>query len=225
MYLTDCFAELMSYVLYFRKTVERRQPPYEQVKSDVMRLLSQGEASVRKGEIPQEDYDQAKFMICAWVDEAILRSEWTHKSLWQREQLQRIYYGTTEAGEEVFDRLNSLGFHQRAVREIYYLCLSLGFVGRYCNKGDEYLLDQLRTSNLRALTNSSVGLPSLERTELTPEAYPTGPVGLEMGKVKSGFSLFTIIWLVGPVLFFALLFLVYRFTLNNVGQNLLGAGS
>jgi type VI secretion system protein ImpK len=225
MHLTDCFVELLSYVLHFRKTVDRRQPPYEQVKADIMRLLSQGEASVRDGAFSQEDYDQARFMICAWVDEVILRSSWTHKNLWQREQLQRVYYNTTDAGEEVFDRLNALGFHQRAVREVYYLCLALGFVGRYCNKGDDYLLDQLRTSNLKLLTNSSVGLPSLERTELFPEAYPAGNVALGQPKARSRFSLFTLLWLIGPVIFFGLLFLVYRFTLHGVGESLLAMGS
>lgn len=225
MHLTDCFVELLSYVLYFRRTVERRQPPYEQVKADIMRFLSQGEGLARKGAFSQEDHDQARFMICAWVDEVILRSSWTHTHLWQREQLQRIYYNTTEAGEEVFERLNALGFHQRSVREVYYLCLSLGFVGRYCNKGDDYLLDQLITSNLKLLTSSSVGVPSLERTELFPEAYPTGAPGTEVEKTGGRFSIWTLVWLIGPVLFFGLLFFVYRFTLHGVGENLLGMGS
>ena len=174
MHLTDCFVELVAYVVYFRKTASMKQPQYEQVKADVMRLLSQSEQCVEKGTFAREDYDQARFAVCAWVDEIILSSTWDQKGKWQREQLQRIYFNTTEAGEEVFERLNNLGLHQREVREVYYLCLALGFKGRYCKQGDDFLLEQLKTSNLKFLMGSSVGLPSLERSDLFPESYPCG---------------------------------------------------
>src|SRR4030066_1845521 len=98
MHLTDCFIELVAYVAYFLKTAAKKQPPFEQVKADILRLLTKSEECVRKGLFSQEDYDQARFMICAWIDEAILGSSWDHKNLWQREQLQRLYYNTTEAG-------------------------------------------------------------------------------------------------------------------------------
>ena len=49
----------------------------------------------------------------------------------------------------------------------------MGFMGRYCNQGDEFLLEQLKSSNLKLLVGSSVGIPSLERAELFPEARST----------------------------------------------------
>lgn len=221
MHLTDCFIDLVAYVTYFLKTVAMKQPPYEQVKADVLRLLNQSETAFRRGLVSQEDYDQARFAICAWVDEAILNSSWNQKGQWQREQLQRIYYQTTDAGEEFFEKLNTLGLHQREVREVYYLCLALGFMGRYCNKGDEYLLEQLKTSNLKLLLGSSMGLPSLERTELFPEAQPIE--SYEVGPRKQGFrfSLFTGICLIGPIVLFGLLFLIYQFSLSGIGENFL----
>jgi type VI secretion system protein ImpK len=221
MHLTDCFMELVAYVAYFLKTAAMKQLPFEQVKADVLRLLTQSETYLKKGLVSQEDYDPARFAICAWVDEAILSSSWNQKSQWQREQLQRIYYHTTDAGEEFFERLNTLGLHQREVREVYYLCLALGFMGRYCNKGDEYLLEQLKTSNLKLLLGSSVGLPSLERAELFPEAHPTESFEVGPRKQKFRFSLLTIICLVGPVVLFGLLLLVYKFSLSGIGENFL----
>ncbi|HDH00440.1 MAG TPA: DotU family type IV/VI secretion system protein [Nitrospirae bacterium] len=218
MHLTDCFMELVAYVVYFRKTVNLKQPPYEQVKADIMRLLTQSEICLKKDFFSQEDYDQARFVICAWVDETILGSSWNEKNRWQTEQLQRIYYNITDAGEEVFNRLNALGLHQRDIREVYYLCLSLGFTGRYCHKGDEYLIEQLKTSNLKLLAGTSVGLPSLERTELFPEAYPSGAVGAVGQKRKPGFTLFNIIIFVSPVLLFSLLYFIYRIVLDGVGK-------
>ena len=222
MHLTDCFVELVAYVVYFRKTASMKQPQYEQVKTDVMRLLSQSEQCVEKGKFAREDYDQARFAVCAWVDETILSSNWDQKSKWQREQLQRIYYNTTEAGEEVFERLNNLGLHQREAREVYYLCLVLGFKGRYCKEGDDFLLDQLKTSNLKFLMGSSVGLPSLERSDLFPEAYPLERAQIAPPqKRKLNFSILMILGIATPVLLFGLLFLIYHFTLSGIGENIL----
>lgn len=219
MHLTDCFIELITYIVYFQKTVTGKQPPYEQVKADVVRLLTQSETCLKAGHFSQEDYDQARFMICAWVDEVILSSPWNHKDQWQREQLQRIYYNTTDAGEEVFERLNGLGLHQRDVREVYYICLALGFMGRYCKKGDEYLLEQLRASNLKILTGSSVGVPALERTELFPEGRPSEFVEKGPKRRRFRFTAPVIIGLAGPVVLFALLLIIYHFILDGIGEN------
>ncbi len=213
--------ELVAYVAYFLKTAAKKQPTFEQVKADILRLLTKSEECVRKGLFSQEDYDQSRFMICAWVDEAILGSSWDHKNLWQREQLQRLYYNTTEAGEEVFERLNALGLHQREIRELYYLCLTLGFKGRFIHQGDEYLLEQLKASNLKLLIGSSVGIPSLERAELFPESYPVESFELGPQKQKLRFSVFTLIGLAGPVFLFGLLFLIYRFSLSGIAENFL----
>ena len=221
MHLTDCFMELVAYVSYFLKTASARQPAYSQAKADILRLLGQSEECVKKGLFPREEYDQARFAICAWVDEAILSSGWKEKAQWQREQLQRLYYQTTEAGEEFFERLNAVGFQQRAVREVYYLCLALGFMGRHCNPGDEFLLGQLKTSNLKLLLGTSVGIPSLEREQLFPDAYPTDAFEVGPRKRRFRFSAFTVACLAGPVVLFGLLFLVYRFALSGIGDNFL----
>jgi type VI secretion system protein ImpK len=223
MHLTDAFMELVAYVVYFVKTVGAKQPPYEQAKADILRLLTQSENVVKRGLFSQEDYDLGRFMICAWVDETILNSAWNQKAQWQREQLQRLYYHTLDAGEEAFERLNGLGLHQREVREVYYLCLALGFKGRFHHPGDEHLLEQVKTSNLKLLLGSSVGLPSLERAELFPEAYSVEAVELGVQKQKFRLSPFTIACLAGPVILFGLLFLIYQFALSGVGENFLKA--
>lgn len=225
MHLTDSFMELVAYVVYFIKTAGTRQPHYEQVKADILRLVTQSENVVKRGLFSQEDYDLARFVVCAWVDEAILNSSWNQRTQWQREPLQRIYYHTLDAGEEVFEKLNTLGLHQREVREVYYLCLALGFMGRYHHKGDEYLLEQLKTSNLKLLLGSSVGIPSIERTELFPEACPIEAVDLGPQKQKFRLSPFTIACLAGPVILFGLLYIIYRFALSGIAENLLKAVS
>jgi type VI secretion system protein ImpK len=222
MRLSDCFAELIAYTLYFQKSVENRQPPYEQVKADVLRSLAKSEDCVKKGLFPEDQYDMARFAVCAWVDEAILNSTWQEKEAWKREQLQRMYYHTTEAGEEFFDRLNTVDFYQKDVREVYYLCLAMGFVGRYIRKGDEFLLDQLKSNNLKILLGSSVGLPSLKRGDLFPDAYPTESAPAVPQKRRWHVTgLLIAACLAGPVLLYGALYLVYRFILAGVGGHFL----
>lgn len=211
--------ELIAYVVYFKRTVDTRQPAYDQVKADVLRLLTQSEDCLKKGVFSEDDYDQARFMVCAWVDEMILASAWQNKGQWQKEQLQRHYYNTADAGEEAFNRLNALGPHQRDVKEVYYLCLALGFMGRYIHKGDEYLLEQVKSSLLRELLGSSVGLPSLDKGDLFPEAFPSEEVELGSSAGRLAFSPFALLCLAGPLVLMLLLFLIYHFALNAVGGN------
>ena len=221
MHLSDCFIKTLAYVSYFLKSVETRQPDYDQVKGDIQRLIRESEALFGQGNFSRDDYDQARFAVCAWVDEALLKSPWVNRNLWLKDQLQRSFYNTTDGGEEFFQRLSAIGLHQREAREVYYLCLALGFTGRYCHPGDEYQLEQLKTSNLKLLLGSSVGLPSLERTDLFPEAHPSGPADSGQKRIRRGSRLVSAICLAGPVLLFCLLYMIYRFTLSGVGENFL----
>ncbi len=104
---------------------------------------------------------------------------------------------------------------------MYYLCLSLGFTGRYCHEGDEYLLEQLQTSNLKLLTGSSIGIPSLEREDLFPDAYPVDIDHTAQRESMPRLSVLTMICFAGPVVLFAGLYLIYYFVLSSLGQNIL----
>ena len=218
MRLTDCFMELIAYVAYFLKTTSAKQPPHTLVKAEIDRLVSNSQLICEKGNFSPQDYNLARFAVFAWIDEAILSSGWNEKNKWQAEQLQRVYYQTTDAGELFFDRLNTVGLQQRDVREVYYLCLAMGFTGRHCHAGDDFLLDQLRSSNLKLLSGSSAGLPSLERSELFPEAYAAAS-GAVLPR-RSGFPLFTFLCLGFPVLLYLFFFVIYKFVLSNIGNNL-----
>ena len=216
MRLTDCFIQLIAYVAYFLKTVGKKQPPFEQVKADIQRLLSQSEEFLKQNIIARDEFDMGRFAVCAWVDEAILNSSWKEKDKWQREPLQFIFYNSTDAGEEFFNRLNVLGFHQRDVREVFYLCLAMGFKGRYHFEKDRFLLDQVKASNLKILFGSSLGPPSLDRSELFPEAYVTESVKEEPGKRGPILRPFTLLGIGVPVILFVVLFIIYYFVLNDI---------
>ncbi len=225
MRLRDCFVELIAYVGYFLKNGTPDSMSFSQVQADINRLLSESENMMRQGGISPEDYDEARFAICAWIDEALLSSSWQGRTQWQRESLQRRYYQTADAGEEFFERLNRLGPHQQDVREIYYLCLVMGFRGRYHQKGDEPLLEQLMTSNLKYLLGSSVGLPSLDRVVLFPEGYPVETAHSAPSPRGALFTPGVLAVLVSPVILLGALFFIYSFILSNIGEKFLNAVS
>lgn len=218
MHISEMFVDIIAYVVYFLKTSSKRQSPYDQVRAQILQLLA--ESQKRSVDVAPEDYDQARFAICAWIDEAVMNSLWNERSAWQREPLQLKFYQTTNAGELFFERLNILGAHQNDVREVYYLCLAMGFKGRYGNAEDTFLLDQLKSSNLKVLTGASIGLPSLKNAELFPEAYPVDSPEKIPLKAAHRFNPVSILMAAFPVALFGVLYLIYSFVLGNVSNTL-----
>ncbi|HVN72012.1 MAG TPA: DotU family type IV/VI secretion system protein [Desulfomonilia bacterium] len=218
MHLSDTFMDTIAYVVYFLKAASAKQTPYDQARARILQLIS--ESRTAASDFPLEDYDQARFAVCAWIDEAVMKSAWNERNVWQREPLQLKFYQTTNAGEIFFDRLNALAPHQNDVREVYYLCLAMGFMGRFIKEEDRFLIDQLKTSNLKVLTASSVGLPSLKKGELFPEAYPAEIKDKVPGKAPGRFNVMSILMAAFPVVLFGVLYLIYAFVLGNVTNTL-----
>ncbi len=218
MRLSETFMDVIAYVVYFLKTANTRPQPYEQVRARILQLLS--ETGNAASDFPPEDYDQARFAICAWIDEAIMNSKWNERTAWQRDLLQLKFYQTANAGELFFDRLNSLAGHQNDVREVYYLCLAMGFMGRFCKEEDRFLLEGLKTSNLKVLTGKSLGIPSMKKSELFPEAYPAETASPVQNKSAGRFGLLDIALAVFPAALFGVLFLIYTFVLGNMSTSL-----
>lgn len=220
MRLPDLFVDVMAYALALKHCPPGAALPYDRVRSDVLRLLGRAETLAKEKSMAVGDFEAARFAACAFVDEAILNSPWEGKHLWQREALQRTFYGTAEGGVDFFERLNGLGPFQQEVREVYDLCLALGFLGRFCHKGDEHLLESLKEANLKILFNSPTGTPSLrglEQTELFPGSHAAAAPAAALPAHKSARLSFTALLLAGPVLLFALLFVVFHQVLGSLG--------
>lgn len=222
MHLTDCFIEIFAFVSRFQETVEETQPSFEEVSRTLDRLIAQGESLAALGAWTRDEFDRARFAVFAWTDETLGSGAWRHKQQWLNDRLQRRYFQTADAGEEFFAHLHALERNQGEVREVYYLCLALGFTGRFCKPGDEYQLEQLKVTHLRLLFDSPGDLPAPERDTLFPEAYPTttdSPARPRRRRLPLAPA--TVTCLVGPLLLFAILFAIYHFTLSTVTENYL----
>ena len=92
---------------------------------------------------PSEDVKYATFATVAFLDESVLNSQNPVFTDWLRKPLQEELFGTHIAGEVFFQHLQQLlGRNDSAdladVLEVHYLCLLLGFGGRYSagNRGE-----------------------------------------------------------------------------------------
>src|SRR3954470_3436649 len=91
--------------------------------------------------LAKRDLDDAKYAIVAFLDEQLLRAPWSGRQEWMLEPLQLIYFNENTAGEGFFTRLEALEHDPSRVHvlEIYFLCLALGFMGKYAVRGGEGL--------------------------------------------------------------------------------------
>ena len=91
----------------------------------------------------QDDVRLATFASVAFLDESVLNSQNPHFADWLRKPLQEELFGTHIAGEVFFHNLEQLlgrtdSMDLADLLEVHYLCLLLGFGGRYSagNRGE-----------------------------------------------------------------------------------------
>ncbi len=111
-------------------------------KNKVSDMFLSFEQKARNSGYDNEEILQAKFALIAFLDESIISSAWEQKNEWLTEPLQLKIFNTFNAGEEFFININNL--RQRTasnkdVLEIYYVCLILGFKGKFQLQSPENL--------------------------------------------------------------------------------------
>jgi type VI secretion system protein ImpK len=94
-----------------------------------------------------DDARYSTFAVCAFLDESVLNSQNPIFADWLRKPLQEELFGTHIAGEVFFQNLQQLvgrsDSHDLAdLLEVHYLCLLLGFCGKY-RAGNRGELDQM----------------------------------------------------------------------------------
>ena len=167
------FAAFFTYILSFERaaTQGKLEVSDGQVRQDIAALLTQQQAAAKRAGMSEADYQEARFAIIAWADETILKhTTWKHHNAWSALPLQLEYDQTRNAGEEFFERLERLRPEQHAVREVYYVCLGLGFSGQYfVGLEDALKLAQIRHDQARRLRHPVEVL--YETATLTPQPY------------------------------------------------------
>jgi len=119
-----------------------------------------------KGRCSSEDVKQAVFAVVAFLDESVLSSGNPAFANWPRSPLQAELYGRQLAGEVFFQELQKVLNRRDSVEsaellEVYYLCLLLGFKGRYAAGGGDL-------NSLKKMIQERIGHVRGPSTALSP---------------------------------------------------------
>jgi type VI secretion system protein ImpK len=125
------------------------------------------DSAVSQG-IPLARADQGAWFVAALLDDVALNTPWGAHSGWPRQPLVTQISGDVDAGERFFVRLDELMRYPERdpeLLELAFMCLSLGFRGRYRVQGatGEAAIAQLRSQVARVLVR-----PDDERADLSP---------------------------------------------------------
>ena len=160
--LSDLSSDCLMLILQLRVTKELGDAVV--LRQKIKNLLAQLERNAKLAGIDSEEAQQAKFVLAAFIDESILGSEWSRKHEWAKQPLQLEIFNIFNAGEEFFTRLERLRQRAQAnaaVLEVYYLCLALGFRGKYIFNPEQLkgVIEELY-HDLRRVTGKSAELLS-----------------------------------------------------------------
>jgi type VI secretion system protein ImpK len=138
--LAELADDIFLLVLGFRERANSID--YSTLYQGVLSLFDELDKKAKALKADPEDISDARYALAAFVDEAVLRSQWAGKEQWADNPLQLHLFETYLAGEGFFERLEKLrarGESAVEVLEIYYYCLVLGFEGKYGMEGKERL--------------------------------------------------------------------------------------
>lgn len=130
--LSEIYSPCFALVLQMRATNDLGEA--DVLRDRIKKLLDKSGLEATRAGHAREDVQDAKFAMVAFIDETILSSDWMQKDRWLARPLQLEIYDRYDAGEEFFDKLERLrgqGALHADVLEVYYLCMALGFKGRY----------------------------------------------------------------------------------------------
>jgi type VI secretion system protein ImpK len=171
--LADLCGDLLAFALQLKRSSDPGDAEAMRQKVDEQfRLL---ESKARQSDVPQEDVQQAKYAICAFIDEMILTSSWGLKDSWADKPLQLAYFNDFSAGEEFYTKVETLRAAKKTpVLEVYYLCLALGFRGKYVDLQGMEKKKVLMDSMLREMRGSApaAGTAGLSPSWQPPDALP-----------------------------------------------------
>lgn len=117
--------------------------------ANVQKFLVDFENKAKKHNFSANDIFDAKYALCASIDETILSSTMKIRDVWERRPLQLTLFGDQLAGEHFFDKLETArngGASRINALEVFHMSLLLGFKGKYLLEGPEklkYLTSQL----------------------------------------------------------------------------------
>lgn len=213
MLLSSLFVPTMAYV----QSVEQLVNPDAQVVHDqIQSLIIDARAQALVDELPLERFREALFPVVAWCDERLGNlPAWKANHDWRPLMLQKKLFSTSLAGVLFYDRLEALSENDNELRELFVLCLSMGFLGRYSQHPNDPALVQLRLDQYKMIRPNKDMSSLSSEDHLFPEAYRVLSAETSQVKKKVRQRRLFLLKVFGPILFIFALALIFNYDLTQ----------
>ena len=104
------------------------------LKNKIIQEIQKFQITAQDEDIDPQTISSARYVMCTVLDEAVLNTPWGNNSSWSQQSLLSQFHKEVSGGVGFFDLLKSLAQNpakNRGLLELMYLCLALGFEGRY----------------------------------------------------------------------------------------------
>ncbi|QVL49164.1 MAG: type IVB secretion system protein IcmH/DotU [Thiocapsa sp.] len=135
--LVSCAAGLLTIAAELRGTVAHPDPAG--LREGLVRQVREFETCARAKGLVDAVVLPARYVLCALIDESVLDTPWGTESVWSHQGLLISFHNETWGGEKFFSALERLLAYPSGnlnLLELMYLCLALGFEGRYRARPD-----------------------------------------------------------------------------------------
>ncbi len=164
--LVAAASKLLGVIIKLRTTMNHGNVP--DLHKRLTREIQSFEREAKQLSLSPETVLTARYLLCTVVDEVVLTTPWGSASGWSQHSLLSLFHKETFGGEKCFAILQRMletpGTHLELL-EMFYLCLSLGFQGKYrlVQRGNEQL-EQIRDNLYQTIESHR---PEMER-DLSP---------------------------------------------------------
>jgi len=199
---------LLNLLSQIRNTSSHPNPAglHKQLASEIQNF----EGTAQRAGIPPETIFIARYALCTVVDEFVMSTPWGAGSIWGTQSLLSLFHKETRGGERFFQMLTKLNKDPAKnidLLELLYLCLALGFQGRYRvlpNGINE--LEEIRESLYHTIRN--------QHQEAEKELSPHWE-GLNKSAIEK--AVLVPAWLAATIVLLLLvgIFSLWRFSLGN----------
>lgn len=177
------------------------------------RLVGDARSALTESGYNEASSDHMIYALCALLDESVLNRGASDDGYlaWRRDPLQAHFFGTLNAGEELWERIRMLLKETEpdtAVLTCLYRTVQLGFVGQYRAQDDDRREDIVRALSERVPPFS-----------LAQDA----PIVARASRLRSGRRLYWLSWISGAVALVALWFFL-SFSLTEMVNQTIRSG-
>jgi type VI secretion system protein ImpK len=140
--------------------------PSNELRPKCAKLLDEFEKRAERYRFNHKIIRVSKFALASFIDEVVLTNNFPLKEEWEKYALQLEYFGEQLAGNKFFEKLEAMLKQIKMTGdavEIYYVCMLLGFKGRYAVYEQEKLVMVMQRT-----ADALVKIGRIKPTELSP---------------------------------------------------------